>query len=168
MKRNEQMDAFSEQLVKKTEDSSDGIKRIGIIAAGSVLFLALIYVTFIYTPFAIIAAAGVIFGTYYLLQNTFIEYEYIISNEYFDIDKIIAQKRRKNLLSITVKDITDFTDETDKPFDGVTYIAAGGDEPLKCAYFNSSDIGKARVLFSPNEKTLKNIYINLDRRIKRI
>ena len=151
------MDSFSEQLVKKREDSSDTMKRMLLIGGGIGGVVGLFLLTVFLTPFAIIAIAGVIFGVYYLLTNTYIEYEYIISNEYLDIDKIIAKRRRTTLLSIDIREMYEFGEYKEQPYDGTTYSAVGGDEPLMYGMFKSKDYGEGRLVFAPNEKTLENL-----------
>ena len=74
------MDTFAEQLVQKQQDSTDSMKRIGIIAGGIVLIFVLLYITLFYVPIAILGAAAVAFGAYWLLILQSTEYEYPVTN----------------------------------------------------------------------------------------
>ena len=53
-------------------------------------------------------AAGAGYGTYFYVQNTDVEYEYTFTNGELDIDKIIAKKRRKSLVSVDISKFADF------------------------------------------------------------
>lgn len=160
------MDSFSEQLVNKTEDPSDGMKRIGILALGTAAVFGLLYVTFVITPFALPAIALVIYGMYYFISGLSVEYEYIVSNEFLDIDKIICKRKRVNLLSVNIREFTAFGSYNGEDFGGTTIMAAGGDDAPMFADFESDRYGISRLVFCPNEKTLKNIRLYLSRRIK--
>lgn len=159
------MDTYSEQLVKKNQTSSDNMKRTVIIVAGAVVTVGLLYVTFFITPFALLAAAAAVYGIYWLITGTNIEYEYIVTNGELDIDKIISKRKRVTLLSIEVKEFTEFGKYNEKDFSGTTIYAAGGEDELICAVFNSQQYGASRLIFSPNEKIIGCIKPHLNRKI---
>lgn len=161
------MDTYSEQLVKKKENSSDQMKKFGIIAGGILVIAVLIYITISYMPILIIAAAGVAYGAYWLLTGMNIEYEYIITNGSLDIDKIISKRKRVTLLSVEVKEFTDFGEYNshNDNFSGTTIMAVGGEEKTFFADFKSEQYGTARLIFSPDEKVLKFIKPYLQRTI---
>jgi len=102
------MDTYSEQLVKKTPTSSDGMKKIAVFGCGIALTAILVFLAFSVTTFILFAVALVIYGIYWLLTGMNIEYEYIVTNGSIDIDKIISQRKRVTLLSVDVKDFTEF------------------------------------------------------------
>lgn len=43
---------------------------------------------------------GSLYGGYILITNMSVEYEYIVTNGEMDIDKIIAKRRRKRLITV--------------------------------------------------------------------
>ena len=95
------MDSYAEQIIKKSDDGSDNAKRmlclIGGIAAG-ILIIAIsmfIHLTLIGSVLGVLA----FYGGLYLGTNYDVEYEYLIVNGEFDIDKIMAKKRRKKVFS---------------------------------------------------------------------
>lgn len=159
------MDNISEQLVKKNEDSSDLIKRIVIIAGGAAAVIGLFLLTVMVTPFAVIGIAGAVFAVYWLFISTFVEYEYTVTNEYLDIDKIIAKRRRVNMLSISIREFTDFGEYQGQKYFGTTYSAVGGSEKQMYGIFADDGSGEGRLIFSPDERTLKNIRYHLKRNI---
>lgn len=149
------MDTYSEQLVKKTPTSSDGMKKIAVFGCGIALTAILVFLAFTVTTFILFAVALVIYGIYWLLTGMNIEYEYIVTNGSIDIDKIISQRKRVTLLSVDVKDFTEFDTYDNQPFDGTVYHAVGGECPLMYADFPDSQNGTSRLVFAPDEKTLE-------------
>jgi hypothetical protein len=97
-------DTFKEQLVKKKPNTSDTLKRAGVIAAVLVLALVCIMIPAIaaFTPI-IIAAAAV--GAYFLFSLINVEYEYAFVNGELDIDIIYSKSRRKRIFSAEVRNI---------------------------------------------------------------
>ena len=108
------MDNFAEQLVKKNETSSDKTRRVMLIVVGVLFTLALAALAVLQLGrplvallgFALAVVAG--YGTFYFVQNTYVEYEYAFTNGDLDVDKIIAMKKRKEMLSTSVRDFTAF------------------------------------------------------------
>lgn len=161
------MDTFAEQLVQKQQDSTDYMKRIGIIAGGIVLIFVLLYITLFYVPIAILGAAAVAFGAYWLLILQSTEYEYAVTNGSLDIDKIMGKRKRASLVSVEVKDFKDFGEyNPESDFSGTTVMAVGGDEKAYFADFYSENYGETRLVFSPDERTLSCIKPYLPRTIK--
>ena len=151
------MDTYSEQLVKKTMTSMDSLKKTLFFVGGVILAIVFLILTFTLSPFMLFAVAIVIYGIYWLMTGTNVEYEYIVTNGEIDIDKIISQRKRVNLLSVSAKEITNFGVYEDQNFDGTTISAIGGEEQLMYADFKSSKYGECRLVFAPNEKTLESI-----------
>lgn len=149
------MDTYSEQLVKKTPASSDGIKKVFILTGGIILAIAFLVLTFTVTAFFLFAVAIAIYGIYWLMTGTNVEYEYIVTNGSLDIDKIISQRKRVNLISVDVKNFTDFGEYDYSPFDGTLISSIGGECKIMYADFSHSQYGNTRIVFSPNEKTLE-------------
>lgn len=156
------MDTFAEQLVKKRSDSSDSIKKMLIIAGGTVIITLLLILSFFKTFLALFFAAAAGYASYFLLSGLNVEYEYTITNGTLDIDKIIAKRKRINMISADVKDFTSFDNylSVDDVFDGTEIHAIGTDyssgieeEPFYADLQNES-YGKVRLVFSPNEKVL--------------
>lgn len=162
------MDTYAEQLVIKQTNSSDQMKKFGIAAGGILLITVLLYITIFIMPIAILAVIGVAYGAFRLLRGMNIEYEYTVTNGSLDIDKIIAKRKRVTLLSVDVKEFTDFGNyfSHNDNFEGITVLAVGGEEEPLFADFKNEQYGTARLIFSPNEKILQCIKPYLPRTIK--
>lgn len=100
-------DVFIEELVSKKKTRKDYILTALCIAGGIILSLLLIFLALIFgtivAGFAPLLLAAIWYGVYYILSARNIEYEYSVINNYLDIDKITAKKKRKRVASIDIK-----------------------------------------------------------------
>ena len=96
------MDSYMEYMVTKRVDFKGYALRFFIVALALALILVVFFVPALnmFSPFFII---GIGYGTWYLITSLYLEYEYIVTNDDLDIDKIIAKKKRKRVLSINTK-----------------------------------------------------------------
>ena len=156
------MDTFAEQLVTKTQNSSDSIKKIIVLAGGGVIVALLLYLTFIF-PLTFILAAGAAYAIYLLFTGLNIEYEYTVTNGILDIDKIIAKRKRVNMISAAFGEYS----QAVEPFSGTTVSAVGGTEKSHYAELTDESNGSMRLIFSPNEKILDCIRPYLPRNLKK-
>lgn len=161
------MDSFKEQLVARKSDNSVFIKKSCVLIAA--LFLsAILFILFRYLSFILIAMIG--FGTYYLIKNFDVEYEYICTNGELDIDKIIAKSRRKRLTTVDIKGANDFGRLNDADINKeYSVIDASSGETENSYYIACKDpkFGMCYVIISPNEDILEIIKTYLPRNIRR-
>ena len=120
------MDIFCEQLVAIKNGAARYLLFALLLIAAAALCIILFICSLEYA-FLIFLIVGVIYGTIKLAELFFIEYEYIITNDTVDIDKIIAKKRRKRIVSFETKDIL----RTAAP--GDTGVAKTVDKVFYCA-----------------------------------
>ena len=108
------MDNFAEQLVKKNETSGDKTRRVLMVIVGILFALALAALAVLQLRTPLIALLGLIlavaagYGTFHIVQNTFVEYEYTFTNGELDVDKIIAKKKRREMISTSAREFTAF------------------------------------------------------------
>ncbi len=94
------MDIFMEKIVKKQKDIKDHLITISIIFLAIILMLlALNYLA----SMAMFFIIGIGYLAYLLITTRNIEYEYAVTNGDLDIDKIIAQRKRKRVFSANCK-----------------------------------------------------------------
>lgn len=162
------MDNFAEQLVKNNPTGADRIKNFAMVFIGLFAGIALFGLGILTIGRGIIsfllflAAIGAGFGTYLLFKNTKIEYEYTFTNGELDIDKIIAQTKRKEMLTISVGKFTAFGKydaETPEETSDMTVVFATDNivEHEYYADFPHEAHGSTRLIFVPNEKMISNI-----------
>lgn len=169
------MDNFAEQLVRKQPGSSDNIKRTVTLAAGIILTLIFVAAAFIAMGTALsmlgfLLAAGTGYGTYFLVQGMYVEYEYTFTNGELDIDKIVAKKKRTSLVTADVKKFKAFGKYSDglQESSDMTVVISSDNIASHEYYadFEHEEYGSTRLIFSPNERMLENIKKTLPRNLK--
>ena len=171
------MDNFAEQLVKRSETSSDKTKRLILIIVG-VFFtvviagLAVLQLTKpIFAMLGLILAAVAGYGTYFAVQGSYVEYEYTFTNGELDVDKIVAKKKRTAMVRTDIKKFTAFgkyTDGMDDSEDMTVVIASDNIASHEYyADFQHEEYGLTRLIFAPDERILDNIKKSLPPQLKR-
>lgn len=170
------MDNFAEQLVKRNETAADKAKRVTTVIIGIIVTLALLLLALIQLQSSLIATIGIIlavaaaFGTYYLVQSSMVEYEYTFTNGELDVDKIVAKKKRSELLSVDVRKFTAFGKYDDglEETEDMTVILVSDNIASHEFYadFQHEEYGNTRLIFAPDEKLLANIKKLLPARLK--
>lgn len=173
------MDQFAEQLVKKVNTSQEDLKKGIIIIAAVLLTLFTLYLTFFVAPIAVVLPVGVVYLAIYAFKLTHVEYEYSCTNGTLDIDKILGQTKRVQMLSIEVSAFTAFgkADECSASADALTTFSAvgismmGDEENAENYYaeFDHPTHGKCGLYFTPDERMREAIVPFLPRglRVKR-
>ncbi len=158
------MDIFNEQIIKKTKSPLEVLLLLLLYVAGLTIGALLIFFglvlapTFIFT--FIIIAAVVFYFTIKLGNNLNFEFEYSVTNNLFDVDKIIAKSRRKRLVSMDIKNIDDIGVYSPEKFNGrkfdLTINAVGNpaNEGIIYIVTRHPTKGKTLLIFQPNEKII--------------
>lgn len=104
-------DIFIEYLVKRERTAQTTLLKIGIvllavlICAAALLFGGALGALSMLAP---LLAVGAVYGAYYLITSMNVEYEYSVTNGELDVDQIIAQRKRKRLVSVNCKEVEAF------------------------------------------------------------
>lgn len=170
------MDIFVEQLVKKEKKLRDRLITVCIILCVVLLpfaCIALAFITniyyFIMVAFFVLIAA--VYGAWYFITAQNIEYEYSVTNNNLTVDKVIAKRKRKRIVSFDIKKIEEMGRFDDKDYEKRKYdkllFASATDfgEDVYAAAFYIEKYGKCLLLFSPNEKVLEAMRPYLKREI---
>ena len=103
------MDIFYESIVRKKYEITDYLLAAAIAVAALILSMVLFVLILMFGQYlsgiGLLLIVGVWWGAFRLIRGRSIEYEYILTNNELDIDKIIAQRGRKRLCSINFKEI---------------------------------------------------------------
>ena len=166
------MDNFAEYMVKKRPDSSDNLKKIGIIALAAILCIVTIVLAFlIKIPFILIITCALTYGASFLLSNLSVEYEYAVTNGEVDVDKIIARRKRVHLITVQTADFEAFGPLTDDvPDDDSRTLVLCADNTGEGEYYadlTTEDYGETRIIFTPNQAVLEAIQAALPRKLRR-
>lgn len=97
------MDLFIEKIVMKKKDAKDYMM-LGLIALAAMVVILAIPLIPVVKNFWLVLAAGAVYGAYVLIRSRNIEFEYAVTNGDLDIDKIIAQRKRKRIFSANCKE----------------------------------------------------------------
>ena len=166
------MDNFAEYMVKKRPDSRDNAKRAGIIALAVVLCVASVFLVFVtHIPFILLITCAIIYGAYFLITGTSVEYEYAVTNGEMDVDKIIARRKRVHLITVQTADFEAFGPLTDDvPDDDSRTLVLCADNTGEGEYYadlTTEDYGETRIIFTPNQAVLEAIQAALPRKLRR-
>ncbi len=163
------MDIFSEQLVAKKRTGADIAKIVLTLLGCSVVGLAAIFFGLL-TGFMVLVLIGMaIVGIGLWLSTGFsVEYEYIVTNNEMDIDKILGKRKRKRMITVDISRATAFEPYPgqDTEADVIVHASTGTEENAYCLVCEHSDYGKVRIIFNPNERTRDSIIHELPRLLK--
>ncbi len=151
------MDNISEQLVPRISTGSDKAKKIlvslgAIVVASVIMWLAIVFG--IYS--LVIVVVFVLYGGVWLVSNMNVEYEYIITNNEMDIDKIIGRRKRKRMITINLGSAEEFSPYTSSPdvnVDATVRASSGSEKNAHYLIAQHFSYGKVMLIFNPNEKT---------------
>ncbi|MDE7399820.1 MAG: hypothetical protein K2N06_09870 [Oscillospiraceae bacterium] len=155
------MDCVCEQLVSKKRTGADVLKVIGLILAAAIVSMLCVLGAGFISPILFFGVPGAIALCVWLVRNINSEYEYIITNNQMDVDKIIAKSRRKRMITIDLSKAQDFT-EKEPPENGnraktTVHASSGNENDVAYLFVEHGDYGTVMLIFSPNEKTKKAI-----------
>ena len=152
-------DIFVEQLVKRQTQSGQK----GIVFVLSLLAAMLCFAGFFLYPIILLPAAvsGIIAFAYY--RNTDVEYEYCLVNTQFDIDKIIAKSKRKQLISVDLKNLEITapvnSDRLSRLNNVKVFDFSTGEKNVQTfAMVVRTDKEAIKIIFNPNNKLMDAIY----------
>lgn len=155
------MDCVCEQLVAKKRTGADALKAVALILATAVVSALCVLGFGFVSPILIFGIPGSIALCVWLIKNINSEYEYIITNNHMDIDKIIGKSRRKRMITIDLSKAQDYT-ENEPPTSAnraktTVHASSGNEDDVAYLYAEHADYGTVMLIFSPNEKIKKAI-----------
>ena len=166
------MDVFVEQLVKKKKSVGQIAAIVSTVVLALVLLGLSIVMIMVIGPFAAFAVVGVFYLAWYLLTAQNIEYEYCVTNGDIDIDQIVAQRKRKRIVSVSGKKIQSAgryvpAQWANRPMDR-TVIAAPSDREDNLYYFtyHSKKRGNTLVVFQPDDRVKTSFYEGLPKLVQ--
>ncbi len=160
---------FVEKIVARKKNINDRLITAGIIIAVIILTIYVPFIPYV-NQFWLVVDFGLIYGGYTLIKSRSIEYEYIVTNGDLDIDKIIAQRKRKRIFSGNCKSFEIVAKvKSDHYNDSVrnmqTRIDARSSPDSEGAYFIITSYKGQRtlILFEPDERMLKSFKMFIPR-----
>ena len=175
------MNQLVEQVVKKKKDSRYYINVLLILLAtvgipGTFLGLGLFFQRAYLAIIAVFSLFFCIYGAWFFISSLNIDYEYACLQSVLRFDKIISKRRRKPIVKLDIKSITDFFPYSDEEMSkrkiSKVYYACADEysEENYVAAFKNEARGQCVVIFTPNEKMLKAIepYFSVEIKKKRL
>ncbi len=166
------MDSFVEQIVVKKKT----LKQVLVVAVICVIAVFLIAASILLVRImgllSAIVITAVFYGAWYLLTAQNIEYEYCITNDTIDIDCIIAQRKRKRMVSVNGKKIESAGKYVPAQWENRkmdrTVVAAPSQNEDNLYYFtyHSKKNGNTLVVFQPDDRVKDSFYQGLPRLIQ--
>ncbi|MCL2089080.1 MAG: hypothetical protein FWH14_06325 [Oscillospiraceae bacterium] len=159
-------DVFFEQIVPKRPEKKDAVKGVLILLGTLAVFSLLLFLAAFMrelAPLIILAALGVFYLGVLLYRNLSVEFEYIITNGELDVDKIIAKRKRKRILSVNVKTFDargSFSkdEQLRERYDTKIFACSHIDDTENMyAIFSHKTFGKTLLVITPNQKIEENI-----------
>lgn len=155
------MDLFTERLVTKKWETKDiALSALSVVVAVLISALALVFAFHI----GIIVAAAAFYVTYNIILGLlFVEYEYTLTNNELNIDKIIAKRKRIELKTYDIKELSG------GKYDGRKAL-------MLCPYKGSDNLyylekteggNKECVVIDPNETMFKAFSLYMGNNFKR-
>lgn len=158
------MDSFVECIVKKKIDN----KNIFIIAMAICLTFLLIFISTLFWNILSVLSpliwAGAIYVCYYIISIQNVEYEYTITNNQLDIDKIIHKRKRIRLLSLDVRSIEKVSPNESASYQKILmYASSLSSANLYCAIYVDDGV-RTKLIFEPNDGMKKALKALIPRR----
>lgn len=160
------MDSFVEQLVPLRKSALETAIQIGAWVAAVLLILTcgLAFISNLLGPLSVLFAVLALligYGTWWLSCRINLEYEYIFTNGDLDVDKIIARRDRKRVLSVQCRDFERFGAYRPEEHQNADYekriIACTPDENTYYAVIRPDGKGATLLVFQPDERVLGGI-----------
>ncbi len=153
------MDSFFEQIISIKKSRKTWTLYFFIWIGALVLEVLALLLLLSGFPLAFILMAGIVYGAFKLSGTLNVEFEYILTNNTFDVDKIINKASRKRILSFDLGKVTSmepFKEELllNKDLKEVVFAC---NTTAENAYFLTFEKGSKNIdlVFAPCEKMQK-------------
>ena len=99
------MDIFCEHMVKRKKQKIDFVLESILVLVATYLSFICLALSSVLKSITLLVIAAIWYGAVYLIRKKNIEYEYILTNNIFDIDRIFAKRSRKRATTIDIATI---------------------------------------------------------------
>lgn len=172
------MDVFIEHRVVKKLSSADKGKMLLLGLAAVLLFILLFWLGLNIQqviPLCLIAEVGLVYGIWYVFSSFSVEYEYALTNGDLDVDKIIAKRKRKRLITINIRGCElcapVHSEKYKRELNNTNFrtkIDASSSPSSPHAYFivcQHPTYGLTRLIFEPDDRMLKACHTAAPRKV---
>ncbi|MBQ2391237.1 MAG: hypothetical protein II306_05660 [Clostridia bacterium] len=154
------MDTFFEQIVVRRKRPLEQATFFLSIFFGALAIFVSLFLTIAVFGLFILVAVGIGVGMWWMISRSYVEYEYSITNSYFDIDRITGKKKRERLISTecsAFEEIGLYTPEVaarfkQRSFDARVTACNIGDEGLYYIIVRHPRLGNTLVIIQPDDR----------------
>ena len=159
-------DVFIEYMVKAQRTLKTALLKVLILLGGAILAIVLMSLSGFLGAFSVLgvaAAVGSAYGAYFLFTSMNVEYEYAITNGEMDVDKIVAQRKRKRLCTVRWREVETFgkyvpSEHADKRYENKIMACDSPNNPeLWYCTVRVPNKGMVFLVFNASEKMLEAI-----------
>lgn len=155
------MDIFCEYMVKRKKQKVDFVLEAILILVAIYLSIIVFGMMSVFKSFTLLVIAAIWYGVIYLIRRKDIEYEYTLTNNILDIDRIFAKKTRKRITSIDIAKVdyirpANTQDYEKNPELSDHYLCECRESKRNYVMVFARDGRVHRVFFTPNDKMKKN------------
>ncbi|MCL1880910.1 MAG: hypothetical protein FWF76_01890 [Oscillospiraceae bacterium] len=155
-------DIFIEQLITRKPDNRATTIKIGILVLTALLCTIIVLaIMFIPNTLAIglMAIIGAIWLSGSIVKGLHTEYEYILTNQEFDIDKISGKRKRRRMITLDLTNTEKFDryNESTSLLDSDVTVSAHDNSLVNLWYLTvkHNSHGRVALLFNPSENFLE-------------
>ena len=162
------MDTYTEHIIKQKYSFKAILMTFGLYLLATVLSVVTVTLAFSYPlvmQFAFALVVGYYVGAWFITQKFNIEYEYIVTNDELDVDKIMSRKTRKRMLTVSARKFDEFGKAEGPRFEELmknpeiqvkfdASISKKSDGRFYALFVNKKE-QKMLLIFNPTEKMLK-------------
>ena len=154
------MDIFCEYMVKRKKQKVDYVQEAILIVVAMYLSFIAFAMMQVFKSFTLLVIAAIWYGAVYLIRRKDIEYEYTLTNNILDIDRIFAKKTRKRITSIDIAKVDYIRPAEERDFEKNPefldhYICQCKASKNTYVLVFARDGKVHRVFFTPNDKMKK-------------
>lgn len=171
------MDIFIEYLIKQKRSSKT--KALMVLTISGAVILEIVAAFFLLMApklsfFIFLLMVGVIYGAWYVMKYFNVEYEYIVTNGEMDVDKIIAQSKRKRVTTVNFKSMEIMAPvggQHKREFENQSIpktIDASVSPNEKGSYFivtRTEKLGMLKLIFTPDDRIIKSAQYSAPRKV---
>lgn len=175
---NVKVDVFLEYLVKRRGSGKTALYRLLVVLGVIVTAILMLMLSGLFHNFSMIfmlVFAAACYGAWYLFTSLNVEFEYIVTNGEMDVDKIVAQRKRKRLVTVSFR-----TMELMAPLSGehrrelesqgrscklVDASVSAEEKGTYCIIAHTEKQGQVKLLFSPDDRILKSAQAAAPRKV---
>ena len=155
-------DTFYEQIVIRRKTASEKAVMSVTVALGVIGIIFLLYSAFISvgSPFSILfflLACAFGYSIWWFISRSYVEFEYSLTNNCFDIDRIVAKRKRERLIEVDCTEFIDFGEYAEaakalneQTFDTVVRACNQQGESVYYFVVKQKKFGNTLVLIQPN------------------